>query len=377
MRRLLFVLGSRGEWGYIKPIIEKSRDFGFESEICAVNMVLLPRHGNLIEEIEASGFKVSSRILSAISGDTHGAMAKSVGVVTQSFADVLLSMQPDWVILAGDRAEQLGAAIASTFMYIPTAHIQAGERSGNIDGVTRHAITKLVHLHFASNEEAAERVLRMGEESFRVITSGAPQLDSLMHDSRPSKEDLMSNNLIQEEPYMLVCFHPVTEDYKNIESQIDALVQEVNNFPLNKIWILPNNDAGGEKIRERVMGAKSLADRVYSNLSREDYVALMENCEFLIGNSSSGILEAPSLKIPVVNLGRRQADRVSAQNIIHCGFGKTEIQEAMKWATSRQAKLDAREAVNPYGDGRASERILQTLKDTDTSMKFLVKSIAY
>jgi GDP/UDP-N,N'-diacetylbacillosamine 2-epimerase (hydrolysing) len=262
-------------------------------------------------------------------------------------------------------------------MYIPTAHIQAGERSGNIDGVTRHAITKLVHLHFASNEDAAERVLRMGEESFRVITSGAPQLDSLIHDPRPSREDLISNNLIQDEPYMLVCFHPVTEDYKNIESQIDALVQEVNNFPLNKIWILPNNDAGGEKIRERVMRAKSLVDRVYSNLSRENYVALMEHCEFLIGNSSSGILEAPTLKIPVVNLGRRQADRVSAQNVLHCGFGKTEIQEAMKWASSSHARLDAREAVNPYGDGRASARILQTLKDTDASMKFLVKSIAY
>jgi GDP/UDP-N,N'-diacetylbacillosamine 2-epimerase (hydrolysing) len=377
MKKLLFVLGSRGEWGYIKPIIEKSQEYGFESEICAVNMVLLPRHGNLIEEIQASGFKVSSRILSAISGDTHGAMAKSVGVVTQSFADVLLSNTPDWVILAGDRAEQLGAAIASTFMYIPTAHIQAGERSGNIDGVTRHAITKLVHLHFASNQDASERVSRMGEETFRIVTSGAPQLDSLINDPRPNRDELISRGLINSSPYMLVCFHPVTEDYGNIEIQISSLVEEVNKFPLSKVWILPNNDAGGEKIREKVLSSKSLRDRVYSNLSREDYVSLMENAEFLIGNSSSGILEAPTLKIPVVNIGRRQADRVSAENVIHCGFDGGEILEAMKQACSEEMKEVVKTVVNPYGDGHASTHILETLKNADTSMKFLVKSISY
>jgi GDP/UDP-N,N'-diacetylbacillosamine 2-epimerase (hydrolysing) len=377
MKKLLFVLGSRGEWGYIKPIIEKSHEFGFESEICAVNMVMLPRHGNLIEEIEASGFKVSARILSAISGDTHGAMAKSVGVVTQSFVDVLLSNTPDWVILAGDRAEQLGAAIASTFMYIPTAHIQAGERSGNIDGVTRHAITKLVHLHFASNQDASERVARMGEEKFRIVTSGAPQLDSLINDPRPNREELISMGLILDSPYMLVCFHPVTEDYANIEIQISSLVEEVNKFPLNKVWILPNNDAGGEKIREKVLSSKKLRDRVFSNLPREHYVSLMENAEFLIGNSSSGILEAPTLKIPVVNIGRRQADRVSARNVIHCGFDGGEILKAMVRANSKEMKELASKVINPYGDGQASTHILQSLKNTDTSMNFLVKSISY
>jgi GDP/UDP-N,N'-diacetylbacillosamine 2-epimerase (hydrolysing) len=377
VKTLLFVLGSRGEWGYIKPIIEKSLDFGFHSEICAVNMLLLPRHGNLIEEIESAGFRVTSKILSAVSGDTHGAMAKSIGVVTQSFTDVLLSRQPDWVILAGDRAEQLGAAIASTFMYIPTAHIQAGERSGNIDGVTRHAITKLVHLHFASNADAAERVLKMGEESFRVITSGAPQIDSLINDSRPTREELIRKNLILNKPYILVCFHPVTEDYQNISGQITVLLDELKKSPLQKIWILPNNDAGGEKIREIVLRDKEFSDRVYSNLSRELYVALMEHCEFLVGNSSSGILEAPSLGIPVVNIGRRQADRLSAENVIHCEIGADEISKALVFASSLEAKDKAKNVVNPYGDGNASAIILKTLQETNTSMEFLIKSIAY
>lgn len=377
MKKLLFVLGSRGEWGYIKPIIQRSIDYGFESEICAVNMVLLPRHGNLVEEIQSLGFKVTSKILSAVSGDTHAAMAKSVGVVTQSFTDVLLSNQPDWVVLAGDRAEQLGAAIASTFMYIPTAHIQAGERSGNIDGVTRHAITKLVHLHFASNEDAANRVLRMGEEKFRIVKSGAPQLDSLINDPRPSRQDLLSRQLVNEEPYILVCFHPVTEDFQNITAQVQVVLDELNDSPLQKVWILPNNDAGGEKVREMVLKGKKLSDKVYSNLAREDYVALMANCEFLIGNSSSGILEAPSLGIPVVNIGRRQADRLSAENVTHIGFNPSEIRSAISYAMSPKAKEIARKVTNPYGDGKASEVILQSLRDTNTSMEFLIKSIAY
>jgi len=377
VKKLLFVLGSRGEWGYIKPIIEKSREYGFESEICAMNMVLLARHGTLLEEIESAGFKVSSRILSAVSGDTHAGMAKSIGLITQSFTDVLLSNRPDWVILAGDRAEQLGAAIASSFMYIPTAHIQAGERSGNIDGVTRHVITKLVHLHFAANEDAANRVLKMGEESFRVMTSGAPQLDSLIKDPRPSRKDLIDRNLILDEPYILVCFHPVTEDYQNIASQVQVLLEEINKSPLQKIWILPNNDAGGEKVRETVVKGKKLLDKVYSNLAREDYVAIMENCEFLIGNSSSGILEAPSLKIPVVNMGRRQANRLCAENVTHIGFSPREIAAAIAFAMTPEAKAIARNVENPYGDGSASNIILQSLRDTDTSMDFLIKSIAY
>jgi GDP/UDP-N,N'-diacetylbacillosamine 2-epimerase (hydrolysing) len=377
VKKILFVLGSRGEWGYIKPIIEKSAEFGFESSICALNMVVLPKHGELIREIESSGFRVSAKILSAVSGDTHASMAKSIGLVTQSFTDVLISNKPDWVILSGDRAEQLGAAIASTFMYVPTAHIQAGERSGNIDGITRHAITKLVHLHFASNEDAHTRVLKLGEEGFRVVQSGAPQLDSLMNDYRPDKNTLIKNNLIPNEPYILVCFHPVTEEFENIESQINLIIQELSKNSMPKVWILPNNDAGGEKIRESVLLEKRITDQVFSNLKREEYISIMENAEFLIGNSSSGILEAPSLGIPVINLGRRQADRIAADNVIQCNFIASEIEAAIQKAQSLEFRKMSKSVTNPYGDGKASERILKKLSEIKTDMNFLVKSISY
>jgi GDP/UDP-N,N'-diacetylbacillosamine 2-epimerase (hydrolysing) len=377
MKKLLFVLGSRGEWGYIKPVIEISKEFGFHSEVCVTNMMLLPKHGDLLNEIMVDGIDVSSRILSAVSGDSREAMAKSIGLVTQSFTDTLISRRPDWVILSGDRAEQLGAAIASTFMYIPTAHIQAGERSGSIDGVTRHAITKLVHLHFASNDDAADRLIKMGEQSFRVIKSGAPQIDSIVRSTRLSLENLISSNYVSEVKYALICFHPVTEDFHEIDWQINFLLDLANKISISKIWILPNNDPGGDKIREKILANKKIEDKAFANLPRHIYLSLMEHAQYMLGNSSSGILEAPSFKTPVINIGRRQHGRVSEKNVIHVDFSIEACLAAIKLISNQDFKSALKHIINPYGDGTASAKILTNLANIKISQEFLVKTIAY
>jgi GDP/UDP-N,N'-diacetylbacillosamine 2-epimerase (hydrolysing) len=377
MKKLLFVLGSRGEWGYIKPIIEISQDYGFVSEVCATNMMLLPKHGDLLKEIISEGVCVSSKIMSAVSGDSREAMAKSIGLVTQSFADILFSNPPNWVILAGDRAEQFGAAIASTFMYIPTAHIQAGERSGNIDGVTRHAITKLTHLHFASNSDATERLIRMGEQKFRVIETGAPQIDSMLSAERPTKSQLIKDNYIPNSEYALVCFHPVTEDYEDLNRQVEFIVNIANSTPLPKVWILPNNDAGGELVRDAILNNKNISDRAFSNIKRETYLSIMEHASIMFGNSSSGILEAPTFRIPVVNIGHRQANRISAKNVIHVDFDKESCEKAILNALSSEFKESIKRITNPYGDGSASHKILKALQEIVVTRELLVKSVAY
>lgn len=377
MKKLLFVLGSRGEWGYIKPIIEKSRDYGYESEICVTNMMLLPKHGNLLNEIVDAGFFISSRILSSVSGDSRESMAKSIGLMTQSFVDVLNTRKPDWVILAGDRAEQLGAAIASTYMYIPTAHIQAGERSGNIDGVTRHAISKLVHLHFAANRDASIRLAKMGEQDFRIVESGAPQLDSLMHDERPTLRELLEQGFVPNSPYALICFHPVTEDFEEVADQISFILEVSKNIHIPRIWILPNNDAGGDMIRDAINRDKNSLDKVYANLPRETYTSILEHACFLFGNSSSGILEAPSFKVPVINIGRRQANRVSAANVLHVDFDMQECLDAVEKVQTSEFKLKVEKVTNPYGDGDSSVRILESLRSISPSNEFLVKTIVY
>ena len=178
--RILFVNGSRGEWGYIKPIIDLAIKKKIEYSICATNMLLLGQHGKLVDEIEDQGYRVSHKIYMSMDGGNHTAMAKSLGVFETSFVDVLISYNPDWVVLAGDRGEMLAAAMASSYSYIPTAHIQAGELSGNIDGLARHAIGKLVHLHFAANQDAADRLQNLGEEEWRIHNVGAPQLDDML-----------------------------------------------------------------------------------------------------------------------------------------------------------------------------------------------------
>ena len=241
-KKLLFVTGSRGEWGYIRPIlklIEKSNEFTYS--ICATNMHLLPSFGLSVEEIEKDGFKVDYKINMSIDGYNHYTQVKSLGLFLISFSDILASDKPDWIILAGDRGEQLMGAIAGSYTYIPVAHIQAGEKSGNIDGMARHAIGKFTHLHLASNNDATERLHKLGEESFRICNVGAPQLDELESGLFSSNSELKQNlNFDPNRDYMMLVQHPVTEEFDIADKQIEEIMKSIRNFNLPKVIILPN-----------------------------------------------------------------------------------------------------------------------------------------
>jgi GDP/UDP-N,N'-diacetylbacillosamine 2-epimerase (hydrolysing) len=340
-------------------------------------MVSTPSYVDVVREIEKLQIPIVSRLLTAVGGDTHASMSKSIGLVIQGFVDTLETVKPDWVILAGDRAEQLGAAIASTYMYIPTAHIQAGERSGNIDGVTRHAITKLVHLHFSANTDATNRLLKMGEEEFRITESGAPQIDSLISSVLKKKQNLIADGLVPNGEYFTVCFHPVTEEFDQILKQIENIFAALNEFNESRVFILPNNDAGGDIIRNYILENKRLTDKVHNNLKREDYFSILKNSKTLIGNSSSGILEASSLKIPVVNIGRRQENRFRPKNVIDVSTNTSEIVRGMLLATSERFMQVSRSATNPYGNGTASQKILEKLRNTNINNDLLIKNMTY
>ena len=179
--KFLFFTGSRSEWGYIKPLLRLCKKYKIDYNICATNMHLLDSFGNSVKEIEKEGFKVSDKVYMALDGYNHYTMAKSMGIIISSFTDILQRVKPNWVILAGDRAETLSASLVAAYTYTPIAHIQAGELSGNIDGLARHAIGKFAHLHFASNKDAYNRLLKLGEQKFRVKLVGAPQLDELKY----------------------------------------------------------------------------------------------------------------------------------------------------------------------------------------------------
>ena len=374
--KLLFVNGSRGEWGYIRPLIRHCQAQGVDYGICATNMLLLPAYGTLVDEIRREGFNVSDEIYMSLEGHNHHTMTKSLALFMTSFVDVLRRMKPDWVVLAGDRGEQLMAAIAAAYTYTPVAHIQAGERSGNIDGVTRHAIGKFVHLHFAANQDAADRLLQLGEEPFRVHLVGAPQLDELTGLDVPSAEDIEARYSVPtKRPFLLVVQHPVTEEMDNARQQTLELIKSLSRFDLPKVWILSNNDAGSALIRQTLADERTSDIFVFENLARRDYLGMLKHCACIVGNSSSGLLEAPTYKTPAVNLGRRQADRVRGANVIDADFDRDAIEQAINRAMSKNFRATLADLVNPYGDGHSAKRIVDIMKETSIDDRLLVKRL--
>ena len=378
--RLMFLTGSRGEWGYIRPLIKlcEAHD-NFEYKLCATNMHLLPSFGLSINELINDGITVHHKLYTALDGYTHVTMAKSLGLLVNSLADVVVSEKPDWIILAGDRWEQMAGAIVGAFCYIPIAHIQAGEVSGNIDGMTRHAIGKYSHIHLASNQDACDRLRKLGEEEFRVHNVGAPQLDELRTGQITEISEVSSRLSVDlTKDFFLVVQHPVTERADFALEEIKETLAALNQFTQNKIIILPNNDAGSALIKKGIEDYRSGSYFVFSNLSRADYLCLLSNAKCIVGNSSSGLLEAPSFKTPAINLGERQRGRLRACNVVDQEYLSDKIVASLNYVLNdSEFRNNLKSCSNPYGDGYSSERILKILKSTRVDDKLLTKNLTY
>ncbi|MDR2408495.1 MAG: UDP-N-acetylglucosamine 2-epimerase [Bacteroidales bacterium] len=380
MKKILFLTGSRGEWGYIRPILCLLKNYhDVQSILVVTNMHLLPAYGSSYKEIERDGFKINYKIYMSLDGYNHFTQAKSLGICLTSLPDIIAAEKPDWVVLAGDRGEQFMGAIAAAYTYTPVAHIQAGELSGNIDGMTRHAIGKLVHMHFAANKDAAERLIKLGEEAFRVFNVGAPQIDEMVRGKISTLSEIQEKLAVDiENGYILAVMHPVTEEATKAGEQAEIFIKALNNFDLPKVIILPNNDAGSNSIRDVMEVCKEGKYYIHANLHRQDYLGLLKNCKCVVGNSSSGLLEAPTFKIPAVNIGRRQNSRYRGINVIDTDFDLSTIIAAIKKAMSIEFKEHLRNnCSNPYGDGHSSEKIVSLLLNTKVDNKWLVKNITY
>lgn len=379
-RKVLFITGSRGEWGYIRPIlklIQKREDI--TSKIVVTNMHLLPSYGNSYKEIEEDGFHIDYKIHMSLDGYSHKTMVKSLGIFLMSLPDILETEKPDWIMIAGDRGEQLMGAIVGAFTYTPVAHIQAGELSGNVDGMTRHAIGKYAHIHFASNQDAADRLKKLGEDDFRIQNVGAPQIDEMQDGLFTSKQDLQYKyNLMLDSGYILAVMHPNTEEFGQLDDQISILCHALNKINLPKILIMPNNDAGSTIIKRGWDKYKLGEYHVFLNLSRQDYLGFLKNCLCIVGNSSSGLLEAPTFKVPAINIGRRQNMRIRGVNVIDVACDHDEISKAINKAMSVEFRdhLD-KKCVNPYGDGKSSQKIVDILMNTKIDSHLLNKKLTY
>ena len=304
----------------------------------------------------------------------------AMGHAISGFAEAYDRLDPDVVLISGDRAETFALAVAAVYMGLPVAHIQAGDKSGHIDDAARMALAKLVHIHLAPGADAVERLRRLGEQEFRIFDTGAPQLDDMV--GRSFKQDCITldgKDFDLTSPYVVLIQHPVMHEHDRIVAQIEATLHACFATGLGIVWIYPNSDFGFRDILA-IIERQHSHDRIVAvpNLDREDYLTVLANCACLVGNSSSGLLEAPTFRIPVVNIGNRQRGRPQALNIVNASHDPADIERAIRFVLSDAKFRDAcSRAVNPFGDGKSAERIVGVLRDILIDNALLDKQTTY
>jgi GDP/UDP-N,N'-diacetylbacillosamine 2-epimerase (hydrolysing) len=380
VRHVAILTEARSSYGYLRPIARLiEHDPELRYSLLVTSQHLLPDFGYSIEDIERDGLNITDRIYMTLDGYTPATMAKSLGVLLLGVTDALVRLRPDLLLVLGDRGESLMGAVAAAHMNIPVAHVQAGERSGNIDGITRHAITRFTHIHFASGPEAAERLRRMGEEEFRIFTTGAPQLDELVNGSVARPAEVADRfHLDLERPLVLVVQHPVTEEFGEGVAQMEETLEAVCELEEQTVVIFPNTDAGSDDLRHMIERHHRPFMRVERNVPRYVYGGLMQVASVLVGNSSSGLIEAPAFGLPAVNVGLRQRDRARAANVIDVPYDRRAIVEAIRRAMTPEFRRELEGSDSPYlSDGRVSERIVEILKTIPIDERLIRKQIAY
>ncbi len=378
-RKIAIITGGRMEFGYTRPVIrEIQKRANLDYEIVACNTHLLDTFGKTIQEIQQDGFKIGAAMHNTLDGYNHTTMVKSLGVFLLELPGVIERMKPDIILIAGDRGEQFIGAMVGAHMYIPVAHIQAGELSGNIDGMTRHAISKYAHIHFAANEDAAIRLKKMGEQKFRVFNVGAPQLDEFRTIKTPSAQEIRKKfGLEKNKPAILLVQHSVTEEFDKTKEQMENSLKAVASFNCPTVIILNNSDAGSRMIRNAVNAYRAPHMKVFEHVSRPEYAGLMKTCDVLVGNSSAGVIESPLFHIPVVNIGNRQKGRMQSTNVINSSYRTDDIRQSIEKALSPSFKKSALKAPSVYGDGRSAKRIADILETVPLDDKLVVKELAY
>jgi UDP-N-acetylglucosamine 2-epimerase (non-hydrolysing)/GDP/UDP-N,N'-diacetylbacillosamine 2-epimerase (hydrolysing) len=376
-RTIAVMTTSRADYGHLYwPLMDLKAHPDVDVKLIAMGAHLSSEFGRTMAEIETDGLTIDERIECLLSSDTDIGMAKTIGVATLGLADALGRMRPDLLLLIADRYELLAPASVALALRIPVAHIEGGEISeGAIDDAVRNALTKMSHIHFTPTEQSRLRVLAMGEESWRVHRVGAPSLDHLRRQTLLTREQLEADLGIRFEwPTLLVVYHPVTIARDTVR-EADAVWAALEQLPGQIIFCFPNADAGSRALIAR---ARSFCDarpnaHLLVNLGHVKYWGLLRCVDALMGNSSSGIMETASVALPTVNIGLRQQGRERAGNVLDAAPEAEAIVEAVRRALSPSFRESLRGMTNPYGDGRASERIVEVLTTVPLGEPLLMK----
>lgn len=368
MKKVCVVTGTRAEYGLLKPVIDKV----YKSDILELQLVVTGMHlsmefGLTYKEIEEDGYPIFSKVEMLLGSDTPVGITKSMGVAMIGFADCFEVNKPDMVVILGDRYEMLAAAAAAMIARIPIAHIHGGELTeGIIDEAIRHSITKMSHLHFTAVEEYRKRVIQLGESPSTVYNVGALGVENAKKVALLSKEKL--ENLLGFQfrtPMIMVTYHPVTLEKTFAEKQFRQILDVINNHKeISVIFTKANADTDGRIINQMIDKYVEMNKdrcRGYVSLGQKKYLSALQFCDAVIGNSSSGIVEVPSFKIPTVNIGDRQKGRVRAESVIDCENDVEKIEAALMKALSSEFRNKISGAKNPYEGERTSEKIVEII----------------
>jgi UDP-hydrolysing UDP-N-acetyl-D-glucosamine 2-epimerase len=371
------VSGTRADYGLMRRTLAAIKKTpGLSLTVAATGMHLMKEFGRTVSEIRADGFNVRE-ISCRYAGDDRNHMALFAGEFAHRMAKELSNRKPDTILLLGDRAEMLASAMAGLYCGILTVHIHGGEVTSTVDDAARHAITKLAHAHFCATRRSAQMILSMGEESKRVFVTGAPGLDEIASGKRASIKYLSSKyGFDAAKPLILAVQHPVSSQIMLAAGHMLTTLSAIKKTGMRAIVIYPNADAGGRSmikvIKDFTTGSRFIT--AYPSIPHGDFLELMKCASVMVGNSSAGIVEAPSLGLPVVNVGERQRGRERGSNVIDCGHDKKSIEiSLMKALGDKQFRTRAAKGINPYGDGRTARIIAGLLKKLPTRGSFLQK----
>jgi UDP-hydrolysing UDP-N-acetyl-D-glucosamine 2-epimerase len=378
LRKIAVVTVARSDYGIYRPILKRIQEEpSLTLQIIAAGAHLAPTHGLTIRDIQKDGFPIADQVDMLLQSDTPEAIATSMGLGTIGFSRAYSRLRPDIVLLLGDRFEMHAAAVAALPLKVPVAHIHGGELTmGAFDDSLRHSITKLSHLHFVATKDYGRRVRQLGEEPWRVTVSGAPALDNITSLPPLSRTDLeIKYGLQLDAPPLLVTFHPITLEYEHTEWQVTELLSALEVCGLPVIFTMPNADTHRHLIAEAIQSFVKTNPRasVFDSLGTQAYFSVMAVAAAMVGNSSSGIIEAPSFRLPVVNIGLRQAGRTRAMNVIDVGHGRDEILAGIRRAIDPRFRAQLENMENPYKVGNASQAIVDRLKSVQIDDSLLMK----
>lgn len=381
-RKICVVTGTRADYGLLRPVLKKIKSSPkLDLFLIVAGMHLSHKFGETINEIKQDGFKINAKVDMIPKGNTTFHMANSLGEGIIMFAEIFRKIKPDINIVLGDRDEAMASTLAASHMNIPNAHIHGGDRSqAGIDEYNRHAITKLSNIHFAATRKSKERIIKMGENPSFVYFTGSPGIDEIYSNN-------ISNKKLLETKYdvkfsgreILLLYHSVTTQPKFSKQQIQSIMTAIQHIGFTTIAISPNSDAGNKEIFNELNNFSKKFNwlKLYKSIPRADYLGFLKNCGVLVGNSSSGIIEASYFKIPVVNIGIRQNHREKGSNVIDVKNMKSKYIEKSILRGLKNKEKNVLSKDNIYGNGNSSQKITKILETINLSQKLIYKEIMY